>query len=292
MSQRKQRTPRANQVHEPSWGRAYRVTSAVFFAIAALGCYTLYGTMGPGSEGVIGTMMALCGAASLLGAAAGDLADCTAAVYWLTQDLERLEQSLKTGAAFHAVNKPVQWRSVIPRVRNRRTGSLGAGLALMAGILTIVIAMASFEAQFDPNFNSDAFTMLMISMPCLVIMLAIVMDNMTRSASRTFKSLEERMAGMKSAVNKPRSSPAPVKPAPAKASDPSVSALQAKVKELMTANQGQADMILTLQSENSRLKAEAIRLKAEAAKPKPAPKKRPGTGTAASDPGEGTGASM
>lgn len=286
MTQKNQRARSANRKQEPSWGRVYRVTSAVFFAIAALGCYTLYGTMGPGSEGVIGTMVALCGAASLLGVGAGDLADCTAAVYWLTQDMERMEQSLKNGTAYHAVNKPVQWRSVIPRVRSRRTGSMGAGLALIAGILTIVLAMSSFEALFDPNFNSDAYTMLMTSMPCLVIMLSIVMDNMVRSASQSFKHLEDRLTGMKNLQIKPQLSPAAAKPQAPKANP-----LEIKVKQLQSINQDNEAYIEHLQAQLAQLRAEVAQLKAEAAKPKPAPKKRPGTGTAAS-PGEGTGASI
>lgn len=98
----------------PAWGRAYRVTSAIFFVLAALGCYMLYGALGSGSEGLVGALTAACGALSLLGWSGGTLADSVAAVHWITQDLERLEQSLEKAAAYRAVNKPRSGEQLSP----------------------------------------------------------------------------------------------------------------------------------------------------------------------------------
>ncbi len=278
MTQRRRRTGAASRMQAPAWGRAYRVIATIFFVIAALGGYVLYGALGPGSEGVIGALMALCGAMSLLGWGGGALADSVAAVHWLTLDLERMEQSLSSGAAYRAVNKPVQWRSTIPRVLRSQAGSAGAELAIAVGFLAIIITMATFDAQPDPRFDSDSYTMLMLSMSGLSMMLGMVVDRAVRTTSRAFKQLDDRIIGMKSVANKQHNAPLREKKA-----EPSVQQLQERIRELEKANQGQAAMLTQLQTEN-------YRLKAEAAKPKPAPRKRPGTGTAAT-PGEGTGAS-
>ena len=277
MSQRAKRAQSVRRAENPpAWGRAYRVTSAVFFALAALGCYMLYGALGSGTEGVVGALTAACGALSLLGWSGGTLADSVAAVHWITLDLERLEQSLKNAAAYRAVNKPAQWRETIPRVLRCQAGSASAELAIAVGFVAIIAAYASFDAQFDPQFPSDAYVTLMIFMSSLIIALAFAMERAVRTMSRTFKSLDDRIISMKSSLNLRRADQRRDKKA-----ESSMKALQEKVKELEQANQGQAAMITQLQTENYRLKAAAA---------KPAPRKRPGTGTAAS-PGEETGAS-
>lgn len=274
MSQRAQRT----KENPPAWGRAYRVASAIFFALAAMGCFMLNSALGQGSEGVVGTLAAVCGSLSLLGWSGGTLADSVAAVHWITQDLERLEQSLKNATTYRAVNKPAQWRTAVPRVLRSQAGSASAELAIAVGFVAIIATYATADAQFDPQFDIDSYMTLMISVSSLIVTLAFAVERAVRTTSRTFKNLDDRIIAMKSIASKQHKASLREKKA-----DSSTQQLQERIKELEQANRGQAAMITQLQSEN-------YRLRAEAAKPKPAPRKRPGTGTAAS-PGEETGAS-
>lgn len=129
-----------------------------------------------------------------------------------------------------------------------------------------------------PNLILIFYMTLMISVSSLIIALAFVMERAVRTTSRAFKNLDDRIIGMKTISNKQHSAYLREKKA-----DSAAQQLQARIKELEQANQGQAAVITQLQAENDRLRAEA-------AESKTAPRRRPGTGTAAS-PGEVTGAS-